>query len=31
MAYLLVETVSTALSDLDNADRVDPGSLPSGI
>ena len=30
-AYLPDETMSMASSDLDNADLVDPGSLPSGM
>ena len=30
-AYPLDETASTALSDSDNADQVDPGRLPSGM
>ena len=31
MAYPLDETASMALSDSDNADRVDPGHLPIGM
>ena len=31
MAYPVDKTASTALSDSDNADRVDPGCLPSGM
>ena len=31
MAYPLDETASTALSDLGNADQVDPGHFPSGM